>query len=91
MRKKILAFIFFFSPAAYAQAQLFSLNDSLENIFANEQLAGMSVVGIRGDSIGYEGYFGRRDLGRGLGVEAPTMYRIASVSKSFTAAAGQCT
>jgi CubicO group peptidase (beta-lactamase class C family) len=87
MHKNLLAVILFFALTIPTRAQTFSLNDSLENIFAAEQLAGMSVVGIRGDSIGYEGYFGRRDLGRGLGVENPTMYRVASVSKSFTAAA----
>jgi CubicO group peptidase (beta-lactamase class C family) len=87
MHKNLLVFILLFVLIIPTCAQTFSLNDSLENIFANEQLAGMSVVGIRGDSIGYEGYFGRRDLGRGLGVENSTMYRIASVSKSFTAAA----
>jgi CubicO group peptidase (beta-lactamase class C family) len=87
MLKNLLVLILCFVLTLPAHAQTFSLDDSLNNIFSNEVLAGMSVVGIRGDSIGYEGNFGRRDLGRGLGVEAATLYRVASVSKSFTAAA----
>jgi CubicO group peptidase (beta-lactamase class C family) len=60
---------------------------ALETIFNDEGLMGMSVIGIRGDSIGYEGYYGKRDFARSLKVDQNTLYRFASVSKSVTGCA----
>jgi CubicO group peptidase (beta-lactamase class C family) len=77
----ILLSIGFFSNT---QAQN-NLNNSLLQIFDDENLAGLSVVGVRQNAASYVGSFGKRDIGRWLFVNDSTMFRIASVSKSVVA------
>jgi CubicO group peptidase (beta-lactamase class C family) len=87
MKKIVLFFVLFFSSYSITLAQPNTLTDSLNALYTTEQLAGSSTIGIIGDTIGYENYFGKRDIGRNLPIDENTMFRIASVSKSFTAAA----
>jgi CubicO group peptidase (beta-lactamase class C family) len=69
------------------QAQDAALTAGLQTIANDEALAGMSVIAIRGDSIAYQGYFGKRNIASDLPVNANTRYRIASISKSISAVA----
>lgn len=66
-----------------AQAHLDSI---LNQIAEEENLAGMSVAGIRQNGLAFTGSYGMRDIQRWLRVNDSTMYRIASVSKSVVAA-----
>lgn len=72
-----------FSHTVHAQI---ALQNSLSQIFDYENLAGMSVTGVKQNMIAYKGSFGKRDIGRMLDVNDSTLFRIASVSKSVVAA-----
>jgi CubicO group peptidase (beta-lactamase class C family) len=61
-----------------------SLEDSLESVFQTYQLMGMSVcVSANGTDSCFN--YGLRDLDRDLPINDQTKYRIASISKTFTA------
>jgi CubicO group peptidase (beta-lactamase class C family) len=87
MKKIYVLLVLFFCSYSIVLAQINSVADSLNTLYTNEQLAGSSTIGIRGDTIGIEHYFGLRDIGRNLPIDENTLYRIASVSKSFSAIA----
>lgn len=85
--KKLLLIVVAVNFCFNTKAQDAALTAALQTAFTDEQMMGMSIIGIRGDSVAYEGYYGLRDFGRSLPINENTLYRIASVSKSFTAAA----
>lgn len=61
-----------------------NLESNLETVFNQEQLLGMTVqVSVNGTSQNYS--FGLRDVSRNLPVNSETQFRIASISKAFTA------
>lgn len=61
-----------------------SLEEELEEVFESFELMGLSVaVSTHADVMSY--HYGLRDLDRQLVVNAQTKFRIASISKSFTA------
>jgi len=64
-----------------------TLTARLVEIQNKYQVVGMSVAVVRDTTIAYLGHFGKRDLGRNLPVTDSTVYRIASISKFFTATA----
>ncbi len=62
-----------------------SFNQGLKQSAENNQLVGMSVVGICGAEVMDVYHFGKADLERNIDVTDSSMYRIASISKSITA------
>ena len=90
MAKKLLKV--FLAIAAFhwtvdAQSMQDSLSTRLGIIAANLDVAGMSVVVVKKDKIIYSKGFGKRNIAKNLPVDSTTIYRIASVSKSFVAVA----
>lgn len=82
MKKITLLSIFCISFSAFSQ----NLETDLQAVFDFYQLMGMSVwANVQGSQVEY--HFGSRDFERNLEVNNNTQYRIASVSKSFTALA----
>lgn len=73
------------SISVLAQTPQDSLTKSLSGIAASLDVAGMSVVVVKNDKIIYSQGFGKRNMDKNLPVDSKTIYRIASVSKSFVA------
>lgn len=63
------------------------LDTELQAVFEKNELMGMSVILLKEDSIVYEGSFGLADSARQIPVMEQTVYRVASISKTMTAAA----
>lgn len=80
MRTTSLILLVFISLGLTGQ----NLNNDLQEVFDDFQLMGMSVWTACGDQE-EQYHFGLRDLTRSLPMNQESMYRIASVSKSFTA------
>ncbi|MGE5682954.1 MAG: serine hydrolase [Bacillota bacterium] len=81
----LLLFILSLFSKSFSQTQQDSLTKSLNSIAANLDVAGMSVVVVKNDRIIYSHGFGKRNIEQNLPVDTKTIYRIASVSKSFVA------
>lgn len=62
-------------------------HQSLENIALENNLVGMSVAVVCNGAVEDVYHFGLADINRNIAVSDCTMYRIASISKSFTATA----
>ncbi len=80
MKKTLLLLSLFISFLTFAQ----TLQSDLETVFEDYQLMGMSVW-TEVNGVEEEYHFGLRDFDRTLEINDQTHYRIASVSKSFTA------
>lgn len=80
MRIPALIFLLLLSQDLKSQ----NLNNDLQEVFDDFQLMGMSVWTACGDQE-EQYHFGLRDLTRDLPMNEASMYRIASISKSFTA------
>ncbi len=63
------------------------LLEELKEVFDKNQLMGMSVLLIAHGDIVWEGSFGLADSSRQIPISEKTIYRVASISKSITAAA----
>lgn len=76
------------APAVSSRAGLVARLDSIARDFLTASpAAGMTIAVVsRGDTLLLEGY-GERDRERHLAADANTVYRIASITKQFTAAA----
>jgi CubicO group peptidase (beta-lactamase class C family) len=61
--------------------------EELQQIFQTHNLMGMSVVAVYQGEMIYSGHFGLANYAAQTAVTSRTMYRIASISKSVTAAA----
>lgn len=81
-------FIFFtlFLQTELSSQQL-NLTSQLQQIKNSYNVVGMSVCVVKQNSLVYSGNFGLRDINRNLPVNDSTIYRIASISKYFTAIA----
>jgi len=64
-----------------------TLDGQLRRIMARHKVVGMSVAVVKGDALAFSGSYGTRDVARRLPVDGDTVYRIASISKTFTTAA----
>lgn len=80
MRTAFLVLLVFISLGLTSQ----NLNNDLQAVFNDFQLMGMSVWTACGDQE-EQYHYGLRDLTRQLPMNEESMYRIASISKSFTA------
>lgn len=63
------------------------IDHSLKEVFEQNQLMGMAVVLLDQDEVIYQGSFGLADSSRDVAVDMDTKFRIASISKTFTALA----
>ena len=63
------------------------LNEKLRQIARRHEVVGMSVVVTDGRQVAFSFSHGHRDLERQLPIDKRTRYRIASISKMFTATA----
>lgn len=70
-----------------ADADFQSLHKELEGVFNQHELMGMSVVLIKDNEIAFSANYGYRDEERKMPITDRTIYRIASISKLFTAIA----
>ena len=90
MKKTLLllaALVLTVYSAAPARAQQLSQSQIEEKIrgYMDECMtAGMAVVLVKGDKIVYQNAFGVRDLATGEPLEIDDIFRIASISKSFS-------
>ncbi|MGE5499275.1 MAG: serine hydrolase [Syntrophothermus sp.] len=85
LRKCISILLLICSVSVVAQTPQDSLTKSLSGIAASLDAAGMSVVVVKNDKIIYSQGFGKRNIEQNLPVDSKTIYRIASISKSFVA------
>lgn len=63
------------------------LDSQLKDVFVKNELIGMSVVLIKKGNPVFEGYYGDANRELNLPVSDKTVFRIASISKTFTAIA----
>ncbi|MGB5392828.1 MAG: serine hydrolase [Lutimonas sp.] len=63
------------------------LDSQLKEVFSKNELIGMSVVLIKNGNSVFEGNYGQANTELNLPVSDKTIFRIASISKSFTAMA----
>ncbi len=85
--RKLLLTILIFAFVAKSQNISDSLTNQLAKIFNSYTIAGMSIIVVKKDSIVYHNYFGKRDIANNLPINDNTIYRIASISKSFVSTA----
>ena len=89
MNYKCISFFLFLTLPALAgkYTAVDSLDKNLRHVQIANQVLGMSVVVVIGDSVVFNKGYGTADLGRNIAVTESTIYRIASISKSVTATA----
>ncbi|HRP43735.1 MAG TPA: serine hydrolase domain-containing protein, partial [Ginsengibacter sp.] len=79
----LLAMIFFLvQTVGYAQHQ--SLEDSIYHIMQRRPIVGLSVAVVKDGKIIYNKSFGYKNLEEKTPLENSDIFRIASISKSFT-------
>ena len=81
MLEKLLLGLLFLAPQLHISQDL---NSELSDVYQNFSLMGMSIwVSANGEETVY--HFGKRDFERDLDINDNTQFRIASISKAFTA------
>jgi CubicO group peptidase (beta-lactamase class C family) len=63
------------------------LSDRIARIAADQRVPGVAVGIVRGQQLAWHAGFGFADLATGRAVDQHTLFRIASITKTFTAAA----
>lgn len=79
--------LLFFLIAGYGQESLEQLNQKLDSILLVENIPGAQILIVDKDSIVWSKNYGYADLKTKRKVDDNTMFRIASITKSFAAAA----
>lgn len=77
--------LLFFLHPAFSQVE--SVNKSISEILDKNPVAGLSVAVVKKDEIIYQNSFGMKDLDKKIPLTDESLFRIASISKSFTATA----
>lgn len=77
--------LLFFLHPAFSQVE--SANKSISEILDKNPVAGLSVAVVKKDEIIYQNSFGMKDLDKKIPLTDESLFRIASISKSFTATA----
>ncbi|MDD5090822.1 MAG: serine hydrolase [Candidatus Wallbacteria bacterium] len=75
------------SAAGLSQETTDQVNRLLSGIQTRYKAASIAVSAVKDGQLVYSGAFGKADIGRGISAQSLTMYRIASISKSFAATA----
>lgn len=73
-------------PSTLTESEKLEITKHLNEIVVDHELMGMSVELIKDGRHIYSGHFGKADYERNIPVSQETIYRIASISKTFTAA-----
>jgi len=76
--------LFFLYPAS---SQVNQANDAILEIMEQSPIAGLAVAVVKKDQIIYQNSFGMKDLEEKIPMTDESLFRIASISKSFTATA----
>lgn len=72
-------------PSNLTESQKLEITKQLNEVMDKHQLMGMSVELVKDGKHIYSGHFGKADYERNIPVSQKTIYRIASISKTFTA------
>lgn len=87
---KLLGLLLFFGcanqPRFDSETRL-KITSELQDIVDEQQLSGLAVELLQEGEVTYSGYFGTADFERDVEINENTTYRIASISKTFTAIA----
>lgn len=84
MRKFVLFFLLLVLGTSYAQQ---SLEQKITAAMENVNAVGLSVAVVKKGKIIYQEAFGTKNLATGMPLQSSDMFRIASISKSFSATA----
>lgn len=87
MKKALIIYLLFSICSVYLHP-VFSqekLETRLEKVMEEFDAVGLAVVVVKDNEIVYEGNFGYKDLENKITLEKGDVFRIASISKSFTA------
>lgn len=89
--KTVLQFLFFLSIASFFMTSCSkpqpSLHNQLKNLVDKHDAAGLAVVVVKDSEILFEDNLGYKDVEEQIPLEKGDLFRIASISKSFTATA----
>ncbi len=85
MKKPYIFFLLLLLPAWLIAHQ--EIEEELQEIAYLHNLMGMSVVTVHEGKILYSGHFGLSNHAMDMPVTQQTLYRVASISKTFTAMA----
>ena len=86
MRKKfIYFFVFLILLSVKAVSQVENIAPAIQQIFKEEKVVGLSVAVVKDNKIIYTNSFGSSNLETGAPLTNKNIFRIASISKSFSA------
>ena len=86
MKKKISCFLFVLTMiVTNIHAQIENIAPAIQQIFKEEKVVGLSVAVVKDNKIIYTNSFGSSNLETGAPLTNKNIFRIASISKSFSA------
>ena len=86
MKKKIIYFfVFLVLLSVKTIAQVENIAPAIQQIFKEEKVVGLSVAVVKDNKIIYTNSFGTSNLEKGTPLNNNNIFRIASISKSFSA------
>ena len=88
MKKKLiycLSLMLFISVNTFAQVE--NVDSAIQQIFKEEKVVGLSIAVVKNNKIIYTNSFGKSNLESGAPLSNKNIFRIASISKSFSATA----
>ncbi|MFN5985435.1 MAG: serine hydrolase domain-containing protein [Chitinophagaceae bacterium] len=86
MKKKIIYFfVFLVLLSVKTIAQVENIEPAIQQIFKEEKVVGLSVAVVKDNKIIYTKSFGTSNLEKGTLLNNNNIFRIASISKSFSA------
>ena len=86
MKKKISCFLFVLTMiVTNIHAQVENIAPAIQQIFKEEKVVGLSVAVVKDNKIIYTNSFGSSNLETGAPLTNKNIFRIASISKSFSA------
>ena len=86
MKKKIIYFFMFLVLLSVKTiAQVENIEPAIQQIFKEEKVVGLSVAVVKDNKIIYTNSFGTSNLEKGTLLNNNNIFRIASISKSFSA------
>ena len=88
MKKKIIYFfVFLVLLSVKTIAQVENIAPAIQQIFKEEKVVGLSVAVVKDNKVIYNHSFGFKDVEKELPLTNESIFRIASISKSFTTTA----
>jgi CubicO group peptidase (beta-lactamase class C family) len=94
MKHLLLSLLLFLSSLSQLNAQsanyalqVSKANEGIQRLMQEEKVAGLSVAFVKNNKIIYAESFGKQDIENNISLTKDAIFRIASISKSFTATA----